>query len=193
VVYSRKIEEKELTFGVSGRLYKSNVLLYDHQSESLWSQLMNQAISGPMVGKKLTKLAAVRTKWKSWKKINPSTLVLSDDTGYYRNYTVDPYEGYYRIGTMMFPVGDVRRDLAAKERVLGVEVKQKAKAYPLEWLRANPGILKDQVGDEPIHIEVNLEGDVVAVKDQKGNSIPSTFAYWFAWQAFHPDTSVYRK
>ena len=146
-----------------------------------------------MVGKNLSKLAAVRTKWKSWKKINPSTLVLSDDTGYYRNYTVDPYEGYYRIGTMMFPVGDVRRDLAAKERVLGVEVKQKAKAYPLDWLRANPGILKDQVGDEPIHIEVNLEGDVVAVKDQKGNSIPSTFAYWFAWQAFHPDTSVYRK
>jgi hypothetical protein len=94
---------------------------------------------------------------------------------------------------MMFPVGDVRRDLSAKERVLGVEVKQTAKAYPLEWLRANPGILNDQVGGETIHIEVNLDGDVVAVKDQKGNSIPSTFAYWFAWQAFHPDTSVYRK
>jgi hypothetical protein len=184
VVYSRKIEEKKFTFGVSGRLYKSNVLLYDHQSESLWSQLKNQAISGPMVGKNLQKLSSVRTKWKSWKKRNPSTLVLSENTGYDRDYSVDPYEGYYRIGTIMFPVGNVRRDLSAKERVLGVEVEQKAKAYPLDWLGANPGVLNDQVGNRAIQIEVNPEGDVVAVKDQKGNLIPSTFAYWFAWQAF---------
>ena len=193
MVYSRKIEDKEYSFGVSGRLYKSNVVLYDHQTESLWSQLMNQAISGPMVGRRLTKLPAVRTKWKSWKKRNPSTLVLSDDTGYFRDYSIDPYEGYYRIGTIMFPVGDVRKDLPAKDRVLGIEIDQKAKAYPLEWLSSNPGILKDNVGNIPIQIEVSPGGEVIAVRDVTGKSISSTFAYWFAWQAFYPETEVFQK
>ena len=75
MVYSRKIENKVYSFGVSGRLYKSNVLLYDHQTDSLWSQLMNQAITGPLVGKNLTKLPAVRTKWKTWQAFHPETEV----------------------------------------------------------------------------------------------------------------------
>jgi len=192
VVYSREIEDKDYSFGVSGRLYKSNVLLYDHQTESLWSQLMNQAISGPMVGKTLTQLPAVRTQWKTWTKRNPSTLVLSDETGYSRDYSIDPYEGYYRVGSLMFPVGDVRKDLSAKARVLGIEISQKAKAYPLEWLRANPGILNDQLAGVAIRIEVNPEGEVVSVTDKKGTLISATFSYWFAWQAFHPETEVFK-
>ena len=154
---------------------------------------MNRAISGPMAGQKLSSLAAIRTTWKTWKKRHPATLVLSNDTGYYRDYTIDPYEGYYRIGTMMFPVGDVRKDLSAKVRILGVEVGEKAKAYPLDWLKSNPGLLNDQVGNTPIQIEISSEGEVIAVRDQKGNSIPSTFAYWFAWQAFHPSTEVFKE
>ena len=154
---------------------------------------MNQAISGPMVGQKLAKLPAVRTKWKTWKKRNPTTLVLSGDTGYSRDYSVDPYEGYYRVGSIMFPVGNVRKDLSAKERVLGIEIDQKAKAYPLDWLRNNPGILNDRLGNMLIQIEVNFEGEVVAVRDKTGNPISSTFAYWFAWQAFYPDTEVFQK
>jgi hypothetical protein len=193
VVYSRNIEDYVYSFGVSGRLYKSNVLLYDHQTDSLWSQLMNQAISGPLAGKNLVKLPAIRTKWKTWKERNPTTLVLSDDTGYSRDYAIDPYEDYYRIGTIMFPVGNVRKDLSAKERVLGIEIGQKAKAYPLDRLRTNPGILNDRLGSIPIQIEVNSEGEIVAVRDEKGNPISSTFAYWFAWQAFYPDTEVFKE
>jgi hypothetical protein len=93
----------------------------------------------------------------------------------------------------MFPVGSVRKDLFAKERVLGIEINQKAKAYPLEWLRANPGILNDRLAGMPIQIEVNSEGEVVAVRDETVNSIWSTFAYWFAWQAFHPKTEVFQR
>jgi hypothetical protein len=192
-VYSRNVDGKELTFGVSGRLYKSNVLLYDHQTESLWSQLMEKAISGPLVGRSLRALPSSRIKWKTWKKMNPATVVLSDDTGYSRDYSIDPYEGYYRVGTLMFPVGDVRRDLSAKERVLGVEIEKHAKAYRLDWLTKNPGIHNDTVGNRSIQIEVNPQGEVVAVKDDQGKPIPATYAYWFAWQAFHKDTEVYKR
>lgn len=125
--------------------------------------------------------------------MNPATVVLSDDTGYSRDYSIDPYEGYYRVGTLMFPVGDVRRDLSAKERVLGVEIEKHAKAYRLDWLTKNPGIHNDTVGNRSIQIEVNPQGEVVAVKDDQGKPIPATYAYWFAWQAFHKETEVYKR
>ena len=66
-----------------------------------------------------------------------------------------------------------------------------AKAYPLAQLRKQPGVLKDSIGEVPIQIEVNAEGEVVDVRNQQGRPIPHIFAYWFAWQAFHPETTVY--
>jgi len=191
VVYSGKVEDKVLTFGVSGRLYKSNVLIYDHQTESLWSQLKETAIAGPMVGRKLKKLPAERTTWKHWLKNHPQTKVLSTDTGYHRDYNLDPYEGYYRTLGIMFPVGDVRKDLAAKEMVLGVEVNGAAKAYPLSLLKRNSGVLKDKIGEYPVKIVLSKEGQVENVQDHQARTIPVIFAYWFAWQAFYPDTEVY--
>lgn len=191
-MYSRKVGDAELTFGVSGRLYKSNVLLYDHQTESLWSQLKQQAISGPRVGDTLQILPSVRVKLQTWQKQNRNTLVLSDNTGYYRDYSLDPYEGYYRIGGLMFPVGDVRKDMSAKKRVLGIEMGDHAKAYPLDWLGNRPGVLKDSVGNQSIRIEINSDGEIVAVTDSHGKPIPATYSYWFAWQAFHKDTEVYK-
>jgi len=192
-VYSRQIEGQDYTFGVSGRLYKSNVLLYDHQTDSLWSQLMQKAVSGPLAGKGLQKIPSTRTRWQTWQNRNPNTQVLSDATGYNRNYAIDPYEDYYRIGALMFPVGDVRKDLAIKDRVLGVQIGKTAKAYPLKWLRAHPGIHKDQLADRTLEIEVNSDGEVVSVRNQNGEAISSIYAYWFAWQAFHPETLVFQE
>lgn len=92
----------------------------------------------------------------------------------------------------MFPVGHVRRDLAIKDRVLGVQIRKTAKAYPLKWLRAHPGIHQDQLVDQTIEIEVNPAGEVVSVRNQSGEAIPSIYAYWFAWQAFYPETTVFQ-
>ena len=193
MVYSREIDGKLYTFGVSGRLYKSNVLLYDHQTESLWSQLMEKAIAGPLAGKRLKKITSTRTSSKAWRKKNPHSLVLSTDTGYRRDYSRDPYEGYYRSLGIWFPVGDVRRDLSPKEMVLGVDLLGEARAYPLSLLRERPGVLRDEVGGKPIQIEVAPDGEVLGVRDNQGKQIPSIFAYWFAWQAFHPKTTVYKE
>jgi len=182
-----------LSFGVSGRLYKSNVLLYDHQTESLWSQLREEAVTGELAGTKLEKLASTRTTWRAWRERHPDTLVLSTETGYRRNYSVDPYTGYYRALGLMFPVGDVRKDLPAKEMVLGVELGGAAKAYPLEALKKNPGTLKDDIGDVSVAVEVSGDGEEVGVTGPGGKALAPIFAYWFAWQAFHPETEVYRE
>ncbi|MGD9223221.1 MAG: DUF3179 domain-containing (seleno)protein [Desulfobacteraceae bacterium] len=121
---------------------------------------------------------------------HPQSTVLSNETGYNRDYTIDPYKGYYQIGSLMFPVGKVRMDLSAKERVLGIAIDGVAKAYPLEDLQKKPGILTDQVGQSQLFIEVNSDGDVVAVRNASNEKIPHMFVYWFAWQAFHPKTEI---
>ncbi len=153
---------------------------------------MEKAVSGPLVGQRLEILPSSRVKWKTWRNRNPATKVLSTDTGYSRNYAIDPYEGYYRIGSLMFPVGDVRQDLPAKEPVLGIQIGDHAKAYQINQLRANPGVQRDVVGNHAIRIEISPAGEVVAVQDEKGRAIVAIYSYWFAWQAFHPDTEVHQ-
>ena len=191
MVYSRKVKGRTYTFGISGRLYKSNVLLYDRATESLWSQLKSRAIAGPLAGSKLRQLPSSRVSWQKWRKLHPQTTVLSNQTGYDRDYGRDPYEGYYRVGTIWFPVGEVRRDLSPKDRVLGVEVGTVSKAYPLEDLVSKDGVVTDRIGDRQIRIRIS-DQEVVSVTDEQGAPVQHLFAYWFAWQAFHPQTEVYR-
>ena len=191
MVYSRIVDGTTRTFGISGRLYKSNVLLYDHETESLWSQLKSQAIAGPLAGTRLGQIPSSRVSWEKWTQLHPQTTVLSDQTGYDRDYGRDPYEGYYRVGTIWFPVGEVRRDLSPKDRVLGVEIGSDSKAYLLEDLVRKEGFVTDRIGDVQIRIRVS-DQEVVSVTNEQGESVQHLFAYWFAWQAFHPQTDVYR-
>jgi hypothetical protein len=152
---------------------------------------MEKAIAGPLAGKSLKRLPSSRTSWKRWKKRNPHTLVLSKDTGYNRDYSVDPYKGYYRSLGIWFPVGDVRRDLSSKERILGIEINGEARAYPISRLKTKTGVVKDKIGGKTIHIEMAPDGEVIGAKDEEGKQISPVFTYWFAWQAFHPETTVY--
>ena len=135
MVHSRTIGEKSYSFGISGRLYKSNVLLYDHQTESLWSQLMQTAVSGPMAGKRLTPVAAQLIRWQQWKKNHPRTKVLSEQTGHARNYDIAPYENYHEGSGIFLPVGTVRPELTPKSLVLGLEINGRTKAYPMTLLQ----------------------------------------------------------
>ena len=92
------------TFGVSGLLYQSDLLMYDHQTESLWSQISMEAVAGPLTGTKLQHVFLEHTTWGEWKRVHPSTLVLSTKTGYHRNYDRDPYLGYAQRPELMFPI-----------------------------------------------------------------------------------------
>lgn len=172
-------------------LYKSSVLIYDHQTETVWSQLLNKAIAGKKVGQKLKLLTSSRTTWKRWKKKHPKTLVLSIDTGYRRNYAVDPYKDYIRAGSIWFPVGDVRKDLKPKDMVLGIESGGKTRAWSVKALVKKNGAIKDKIGKQAVHIKVD-NGEIIGVEDGKGNEITHLFSFWFAWQAAHPKTTVWK-
>src|SRR6266516_4600192 len=82
------------TFGTSGDLVNSNLLLYDRQTDSRWPQLLGQAISGPSRGRVLEPVPLDWTSWGRWRAVHPDTLVLSTRTGYLRQYGNDPYGSY---------------------------------------------------------------------------------------------------
>ncbi len=179
------------TFGVSGLLYNSDVLMYDRETESLWSQIMAQAISGPASGAHLQSIPVLHTTWKNWLARHPESLVLKPPTAYGRNYNVSPYLDYAKSSSLMFSVTHSDRRYANKAVVLGVKIGELTKAYPFEELPADTEVVYDELGDHSIVVKYDLPSETAWVLDQDGTEIPSYTAYWFAWVAFHPDTEVF--
>jgi hypothetical protein len=190
-VYSRNIKERELTFGVSGLLYKSNVLLYDHQTESLWSQIKGKAVTGRMTGTPLEVLPSTFTTWKKWKKRFPETEVLSTDTGYDRDYSKDPYESYYKRKKGLFSFFTPGPGEEEKQLVAGVRIDSTVKAYPLDVLRKKKKIA-DRLGDREITLTFDPETDVLTIQDTHGKDIPYMIVYWFVWKSIHSDSDLFR-
>ncbi len=181
---------KERTFGVSGLLYKSDVLLYDRQSESLWSQLKKVAVSGPMRGEKLQQIAMSHTTWGEWRS-RGDTQVLSIDTGFRRNYTKSPYGDYNESSVIYFPVGDIDRRYHPKEQVIGLELGGQFKAYPFIELAKGSSPLSDTLAGESLSIRFDTARRSGSIYDQSGKEIPTVIAFWFAWSAFHPEGEIY--
>ncbi|TFH23767.1 MAG: DUF3179 domain-containing protein, partial [Myxococcales bacterium] len=134
VVFDRRVNGKPLSFGVSGRLYQSNVLMYDHQSDGLWSQLAGAAVTGKRTGTQLDNIPAQVTTWRRWREDHPDTSVLSPDTDHSRDYDRNPYAGYEASPSVMFPVEQHDDRLPTKARVLGVVLDGQARAYPHDEL-----------------------------------------------------------
>jgi len=192
IAFSAEAGGRALEFGVSGLLYNSDMLLYDRQSESLWSQLMGEAVSGPMKGTRLTTLPLEHTTWADWHHRHPDTAVLSRETGYRRDYDRDPYAGYESEEGLYFPVA--RRDprYHPKERVLGLELAGKFKAYPFAELSRVSGEVEDRLAGQAITIRFDQDHRNARAFDAEGRELPGVNAFWFAWYAFHPDTEVFR-
>ena len=190
-MYARNILGKELTFGVSGLLYKSNVLMYDHQTESLWSQVKGKAVTGPMTGTPLQILPSTLTTWSKWKKRFPETEVLSTETGYARDDSRDPYEDYYKRKRGLFSFFTPRPGEEEKELIAGVTIDGSVKAYPLDDIRKRE-TLTDLLGGKEISITFDKSTDVLTIQDKKGNEIPYIIVYWFVWKGIHPESRVFR-
>jgi uncharacterized protein DUF3179 len=182
-------------FGVSGLLYNSDVLLYDRATQSLWSQILQAAISGPLKGTRLESVPLTHTTWADWRRRHPRTEVLSTVTGFTRDYGTDPYAGYDRIQRLMFEVENRDDRFPLKEWVLGVEVSGKAKAYPFSVLARAvdaKGELTDIVGGKRLRVRYDRIHATAEAFDADGRPLPGIMAFWFAWVAFHPGTEVLR-
>ena len=194
VAFDATIDGDPTDFGVSGLLYNSDVLLYDRATESLWSQIMSQSISGKRVGMKLTALPISHTTWRDWLQDHPATLVMSDDTGYARNYQRNPYAGYEKSRYTYFAVNNEAPDnYHPKEIVLGLEVDGMYKAYPFIELDKNgKSRFSDTVNGKDYNFDWDSDNRSLTVTDDDGQEIAAIQGFWFAWFAFHPDTQVFK-
>lgn len=194
MVFDRQFGGKEHTFGVSGLLYQSDVLMYDHQTESLWSQLKTQSVAGKMVGTDLSWVPSSQMTWGAWKSKHPDTLVLSKNTGFRRNYDRMPYQGYEDTPRTYFPVPSYRDELGNKDLVIGIIVKGSPKAYSveaLEGLSTRP--FKDVIGGYKVEVDYSPSEKSASVRlTDTEEIIPHVSVYWFAWQAFYPQTKLFR-
>ncbi len=191
MVFDRYIEGRLRNFGVSGLLYWSNVLMFDRDSDSLWSQLAMRAVSGPSMGQELKWLPSDYARWKDWKSKYPKGSVLSLDTGHKRKYQSDsPYASLIASNSLIFPVPQTRVELPIRARVVGVVVDGNAKAYPLKNLPKS-GSIKDEIAGFPLLIRYDEGDKFPQFYDSKGDLVASVTLYWFAWQAFYPDTEIW--
>ncbi|MFQ5509770.1 MAG: DUF3179 domain-containing protein [Leptospirillia bacterium] len=190
MAFDANVVGRRRVFGVSGLLYNSDVLLYDRESESLWSQILGSAVSGPLKGERLVPLPLAHTTWGDWRARHPNTMVLSTDTGYDRDYRRNPYAGYEASRSVYFPVTGESRRYHPKERVVGLVIDEKAKAYPFSELDRAGGRITDTVAGH--RLTVRFDGDHGTARVlEDGREIPSVIAFWFAWYAFHPDGAAF--
>ncbi|MGJ3236018.1 DUF3179 domain-containing protein [Marivirga sp.] len=142
--WSRNTSQGLTTFGVSGLLYNTNVIPYDRNTDSNWSQIYLKAVSGDLAGEKPNTVPIIETTWATWKNMYPDSKVVSRNTGFNRNYDRYPY-GNYKTNhdNILFPVSESDNRLPAKERVLTVIFDKEAKAYPIKEFENNVTIIED--------------------------------------------------
>lgn len=188
----------ELTFGTTGRLVNSNLLMYDRQTGSEWPQLLGKAISGLLKGTRLDTVPLVWTTWKEWRAAHPDTRVLSTETGALRSYGSDPYgsypdrSGYYTKGGPFFPVLANSDRFPDKDVVIGVRVGDKRLAIHKDLVRKAKTVHATVAGTR-IEARWDDKLDTARVLQRVGDRWePADFldSMWFAWYAFYPNTQV---
>ena len=194
VAFLAQVDGKNLMFGVSGLVMNSDVLFYDKNTESLWSQLDQISISGDYAGTKLEALYLEHTTWKRWLKLHPTTKVLSENQGKKRPYRRDPYTGYDSSSRLYFKVlRKAPKTYHSKERVMGVQVGDKSKAYPfIELRKFGQTVFEDQLGGTRFKVLWDADSETATIVGLDGQAMVSTQVFWFAWYAFHFDTQVFK-
>lgn len=149
-VFNRTLEDGNVVeFGTSGKLYNSNLVMYDRTSESYWSQAMAQGIVGTYAGTNLQRIPFDVANWKEWKEIYPDSKVLSRDTGSNRPYGADPYGDYYTNSQVLFPVSNQDDRLGLKEIIIGLQNNGLYKAYQLQDVE-DKKVINDQINQKPV-------------------------------------------
>ena len=146
MVFARDIGSQTLTFGVSGKLVMNTLVMYDHQTDTLWSQFLSRGIQGELKETELELLPALMTDWKTWAELHPDTLVLEKGS----RSSNDPYARYYEAADAGV-LGETRTDdrLYTKEYVVGLVRNDIIRAYPFSVLNNTP-VVNDTIGDEPV-------------------------------------------
>ncbi len=180
---------KTLEFGISGLLDNSNVLLHDRTDQALWSLMKLEVASGPHAGKVLMHLPWRITSFGMFAREHPEASIVTTDTGHFRNYAQNPYRRYFATDALMLPVAHEDNRLPPRACVVGVRLGDQIRAYTLASVTAaRDHTLIDQLDGKTIILKHDENGVTVL---QNPGEAQVLHTFWFAWAAFHPDTSIY--
>ena len=135
------------------------LVMYDHQTDTLWSQFLSRGVQGPLSGTRLEIVPSVQTTWQQWLQLHPDTLVLDKRGG----YQFDSYEGYYAGGSAGI-LGESNKDdrLPGKELVLGAVHNDMARAYPFGAI-AGQRVINDSFGGDAVVIAFDGSSETGAI------------------------------
>jgi hypothetical protein len=207
IAFDRRVDGRTLSFGTTGNLRNSDLVMYDRQTESWWQQFGGEGVVGRYAGTRLRVLPARILAWASFRAQHPDGLVLSRETGYSRPYGENPYAGYDDISSPpFFPTrnADDKR-LPPKERVVFLERDGSAVAIPFSALAKKRRVEVTLAGHR---FEVRWQSGVSSALDSSaiasGRDVgaaqvfeqgrPTTFSepFWFAVAAFRPHVQIVR-
>ncbi len=245
LVFERAVDGVVLDFGTSGMLYKSDLVMYDRQTHSLWAQMEGRAIVGDRAGTRLALRPANTIAFEDWRAAHPAGRVLSRETGHRRSYGINPYQSYDQpdLGPFLFR-GRLDPRRPPKERVVGLALGAVRRAYPFPVLEQQR-VVQETVAGEPVVIfyqpgtlsaldetemarsrpvgatavySARVDGRVLTFEPDAGGftdretrtrwsffgvavegplagrqlrPLQHVDAFWFAWAAFNPDTTIY--
>jgi hypothetical protein len=204
------------TLGVSGQLLNSNLVMFDWSSRSYFSQINATGLTGPDRGRTLDEVRLVWTTWERWRTLHPDTRVLSEHTGYLRNYARDPYgsynplRGYYAQDQTIFPLTHESNRYGKKAMVLGARTATRSAFFVM----ADLAMARVQTTDNFLAVyDSGLDTGYIYVREgnkalpvaqddgryeyagtlHSADALPLTQpvaveAFHFAWHAFYPQS-----
>jgi len=191
VVYARRLGERTLTFGVSGKLWNDALVMYDRETRSLWSHVTGSCIEGKLEGGELEFLEGSLYKFSDWATRYPKSLVLARPAGSEAASRYETYAASDRQG--IFGTQAARDDLPAKALVQGVTWNGEAAAVPHDTLAVRDTVAFGLGG---ARFETVRDGSTIRVERIAADGMrrvePSTAVYWFAWLNFYPRAKVAR-
>lgn len=186
IVYNREVGDEILEFGVSGRLFESNLLMYDKKTESLWSQARGEAVVGYYTGTELEVLPMQLIPFSLVKEKYPDAKILSKKTGYLRNYSFYPYGNYDANDDIYFPTSDFDDKFTPKEIMFVIPVGDKSVVVANKNVEEGEKISK-KVNGEILEVE-KTGGEVFAKLNNK--PVPGYYEMYFSWSIHHKDDGV---
>nr|WP_242500723.1 DUF3179 domain-containing protein [Tropicimonas sp. IMCC6043] len=192
MVFDGQLDGHSLTFGVSGLLRHSDMIMYDHQTESWWQQALGEGIAGVMVGRQLTQLPGWMESWAAFREANPDGLVL-DEPNWPRSYGTNPYRGYDTTRPFLYSGENPPHGIPPLERVVRVGDR----AWPLTRLRdkgriTEAGLTLTWSEGQASALDTGKIGrgrevGNVRVHDAQERDVTHDIPFAFAFHAFHPE------
>ena len=192
MVFDARLDGRSLTFGVSGLLRHSDMIMYDHQSDSWWQQALGQGIVGEFAQRQLTQLPAWMESWAAFRAAYPDGLVM-DEPDWRRAYGTNPYRGYDTTRPFLYSGQDPPHGIAPLERVVRVGDR----AWPLTRLRTagqitEAGVTLTWSAGQASALDTGRIGQGrevgnIRVRDGQGRDVAHDIPFGFAFHAFHPD------